>query len=787
MRKSSKIFAVIFAICLLCGIVTAIAVSASAPTLDTMQNGDTVTITESVDAFVPRDDLFYFTVVAENGATFAISETVKDLYGVSEVAEGTTTIYTVVSRGYNDPSQLNVTKYYCNVTDTFNSQFPASKTLGYTLNGGTSAPAMWEYVTASGNSYYHAVFDPNAQPASATPSFKINFGYFAEDRFNATVGVKYLTVDFDFGTDRYVYRDASDTAHTAATLEEIPEEYRAKADLAFINRSSYVCLEYRTSTGINKGYLYTVKDTATGLWYLSQDNAYNEGDILMSNRVGDFDHITYVAEIAYTETGADLLNSKLYVYVNGVYAYEEVLGAEGRTADEFRFQTIYLGSSSNSHHYDSYAFAVDNVATNSYKEGKNDTYIATLDSYFAGDYTNSPLYELDCVVYNRNYHSPNGVFGIKGGQVTSIPALVESGIAGISDGDDVFTTIDILNYKPADSVKKFTVSTLDGAKFSLSNLASLVYKTSGTDTVTVEKSGLSGTKANVTLFGEMDFNYYVPKLDGVTLEVTDNDVTVKDAEIDEVSYYCITWRQNAASLTAKTLTLTLKSAEGTVSFDTTLDTLKYAGLVAKEYSCGTKEAKLVKAIADYKKAAYTLDIGGNYVSSNPEVEELENVLKMFASHPECTCGATFEIGEEEKAYNMDALKDKIEYAEFMVAFGGESGLVLQLKDGASKYNDLKVTYEKLNDSNVYETAEATVVFVDNGHVEYYVISLDAAYINAPLTITADGAVGNYSLAAYIGYLQGNAEYDEFFVVLAESMYKYALTAFDYKHTFTPAE
>ncbi len=752
----------------------------------TIKTGTTLNTYLNVEGFVPDvTEVDYFTVIAHNGVEFSLDPSLDD-WAATAFVDGDVTIYTVASTKSNDASRLNITKDTFNSYNTFNTTENKSNTdLGYmfSLNqsggDGFRDNVYHEFKNNGSNNYFNLRADTSVAESATnwwqhmwstgkTEYFKHNMQLVAD----SSNPIEYIAYDVDFGTDRYVYTDGAGVQHTALTLDEIPEEYRSSATVA-IYEGGYLLIHSRNAGETRKGTVWFVKD-ADGVFYFSADDKYSADDIKMSNEVGVFDHITWVIKLDYTDGKTDL--SKNYIYINGEYLAEG--NATNSGYDKYAPVGIEFVANTTKTTVDNYSMAIDNIAINVYNSKEGTTvknYVEKLNTFFSGEtYKTKALYDdslTGVVVYDKNYASPNGFFGIKNGDTftkTYIPGLADDiAKTELVDGAEIVTFFNVEGLSPAAGAE-FTVKQVNGSTVGLSELAKLVYKNVNG---TYKASGLSGALANLSLFGDMNFNYYIPKIEGVTPSAPG--VTFTEANVDGKDYYVLTVSQSAAKITPDEVVITLTSDSESVQFTAKLDAIKYADLVLQSdaYECGSDEKILVKAILDYKKQAYIYDEQAELDSAVPEIDS------VLAAHTECACNTTLDLTEVDTTYNMDALLDNVVYADFVVGYAQESGLILEVNE---EYDSLKVTYNKLNAQGTYDEVEAVVNYVDDGTNTYYVVSLEAAFLTSKLTITANEgtateATGTYSLAAYI------VEVDLAYVEIAEAMYKYSVAAFNYKY------
>jgi len=309
--------------------------------------------------------------------------------------------------------------------------------------------------------------------------------------------VAYFTIDFDFGTDRYLYIDDGGVPRTHYDSDGDGKLDTPVTDPAQVpGRECYPAYGYCTANN--------VKSTATphnsrnqAFWFMSvfadNDNTalnfasqYIGFDIdtmqfymfaqemdgattnkpatrvYLANEVGVFDHITK----AYRITGDAKSGYTIYeyVYVNGVHYWTSVKTAKGslRFLRE-RMQTYAEGfrGSSNDRDYN-YSWIFDNISFNFYGSDYVSDEGYGIDDFMAEDPT-QPIYNCEDVVFH-NYKSPNGYLTVDD-TTTPFPEEFDGLLAEIKNKSIVEATVDILDFVVPEGVDSFTVS---APKFTLS-------------------------------------------------------------------------------------------------------------------------------------------------------------------------------------------------------------------------------------------------------------------------------------------------------------------------------
>ncbi|MBE6643870.1 MAG: hypothetical protein E7612_00665, partial [Ruminococcaceae bacterium] len=381
---------------------------------------------------------------------------------------------------------------------------------------------------------------------------------------------------------------------------------------------------------------FTVVKGTDGLWYLSTDNKYGGNDVLLSNEVGVTDHITIVFENAKDEH-----TIKYHSYVNGEYVTSAYLSSEdlnavvsnGKKYIEYdaddadrsatsnylavSFRGFGVGVRGSWKHLDAYSAILDNTAINWYrsdvtfvKDGDTDT-VATesYTAYSSGDAYGiddliadlkagiiNPIYNCTDVVYNTNYKSGSWVTVDKFQTIDYIPGVAVSKLN--AENNTLITNNNISNVKPA--VDSFTFKPFD-ASAKISFNAPYIAKANNDGTYTCEKITV-GTQANVDLAGGMGFNLFIPTENLTNIKVDGGEL---EDSVNNPGYKIYSWATQADSFDVKTVvvtaTYTLNEVEYELTFNVTLDVVKYASLLA-----GINDYKtLAKELVDYKVAAAT--------------------------------------------------------------------------------------------------------------------------------------------------------------------------------------
>lgn len=298
-----------------------------------------------------------------------------------------------------------------------------------------------------------------------------------------------------------------------------------KYHIRYLNKELAVANDYlndRHSSQLNlEAYTFTIEDAdvinnityhlsypgATGVWFPTNDaklfldimkfDTYGQGGkyyiagnvnttAYLSNELNVWDHITII--VAYNEIdstyysgGYLLLNGEL---VNkwqnsGTAAYSQTNTGRAQLLVTRGNSKIYYNPASYTPANSlpaSYSVAYDNWTVNTYSNEYNSDGFVGIDDYVKYLQTGtlpegmSEIEYTDCVdvVYDADYVSPNAYAASVDGE----PYYdINDAAANITQNAEVIITKDILDFTPAEGVTNFTVSLLDGAKFSLSDAA----------------------------------------------------------------------------------------------------------------------------------------------------------------------------------------------------------------------------------------------------------------------------------------------------------------------------
>ena len=336
---------------------------------------------------------------------------------------------------------------------------------------------------SNGNHYFYAtVLEGSTSNNSSSNQITINKALAAD--------VTFVTLDMDFGTDRYIY-DSDGDGKFDTYADQPVEGYECIPAYGY-NQANYLTSDsesvknsrnqsfwFRTrfrggTTTVDFPYTYIGFDTDTHRYYLHSSAVDTVTRAYLSNEVGVFDHVTKVYKIEAVEGNSSAHNVTEYVYVNGelFWANEKQISGDLKV---YYFQTQTYGTKWAADKGLLYAYAFDNIALNIYDGGYEFAAENGLDEF---DLT-QPIYNCADVVYTPDYPNltPYVHIGESGAKLYDT-VEVNKALASIKDGDTVYTTRHILDFTPPEDVERFELVFPAGSvtKFTLSSEASKKYK-----------------------------------------------------------------------------------------------------------------------------------------------------------------------------------------------------------------------------------------------------------------------------------------------------------------------
>ena len=337
---------------------------------------------------------------------------------------------------------------------------------------------------------------------------------------------KYMTLDFDFAADAYVYSftlNGVKQYKTAASDEEFKkylgtvtadpnkinefyEEALATKDLAFpadetlrfnavfqssmTDSASGQALSASSSSAHWKQvhtdaiFIFKLDDG----WYVGKTRDNAEGAVRLSNEAGVFDHITMVFELL--DGG---LTVRQHIYVNGNYM--ATLNDKAMDGDSKKYNTFYhlnipfyqkvaIGTLSDKF-YDKYSFAFDNVALNYYDASDVETPGGLGEFMASGDYTTESIMDCTNVVYNGDFIAPNAPVRaiITHNDGSEMVCYTKNSVhRNIRNGDFVTMYQSVENYSPSpDEIREVTFISQKETTLTLSKEAKEYFKVQHTN------------------------------------------------------------------------------------------------------------------------------------------------------------------------------------------------------------------------------------------------------------------------------------------------------------------
>ena len=776
MKKFSKILAVLMTVCLLFGVVAAFGTSAAVASSSKESDLFVKASANSTGTMPTPVNRFWATF--DNGVLAATATTVS-------VTKGTEThTYTdAFARGGSSTQRFQI-----GVSGASKS-YPAG--LNHVqLTGGEGyiairkVPGSFRVTDSEGNLVNDFTFSNGKAISAFAPEYYLTLAHNASWSYfkpNAQHfdSLRYATVDFDYGTDRWAYQvDGVWETGITVPADADPESVRP-ANAAGSIALSLTEFNYADDTAWvkqkNNSHIQMVvaQDAATGNYFLSgagttwdKDTEYNDGeDMWLSNQPGVLDHFTIVLDVTTENeqsTGKDIVTATTaHIFVNGEHFTSKTLSL---TTKNFGLHSVYfyvaqlssrLEDNSLYKENDRYSLVVDNVVPNYYKkyvdasntgyqyfDSANGSY--GLDDYLASAdvYKNVNLSKCPDTLYGIYETRDDAIAIIDGAKHKVLGSSVDLGDMISNNSTVTLPAGKAFTASPAADVASFNVTLGDGATLTTKSGAYKAVESDGTYALTK-----IATKANVSLFTDMAFNLYVPADAGFTAD------GFVDTTIEEVAYKQYTWNPELGSFDSASVTLNY----GAVSSVINLDVVKYATLVADEFDCNTAQAKLAYEIMDYKVAvAEYLD--SDFDAAN--VASLQAFYALYSEHADCNCGSAAEI--DNAVINKGILEGKtisflLESGKFSIVFGGftaHESVTVAIGVGEGAYN-----------ATLTANADGEVVFND----------VNAALLRYTFSVTATAGAGEYRLSAYIAALGDGADKN-----LAVAMYEYSLAVYNFK-------
>jgi len=310
------------------------------------------------------------------------------------------------------------------------------------------------------------------------------------DISNAT----FVTVDYDFATDRYYYVKPDGT-HTTydedgapiTDVSQIPEGceyYPAYGPAGNTTQLKYFGLgsiQFTAPSAINSGHIRLQYDNSNGKFYVTH-NSYSSTAprAYLSNEVGVFDHVTMLMVIKSDDSGYVV---DRYLYLNGAYfgMQSQTFDSSSLSINAYLFYVPPMYWNATAFVGDTWSWAIDNFAVNVYKSDYTYSEENGLDKY---DYT-QPIYNCPDILYNDTYVSPGSPLHatINHADGSKKDCYNMASIRkGIMNGDVVDLYVPFEDYKPASQdIKCVTFALKEGGEFTYDPSIEEYYLVQNTD------------------------------------------------------------------------------------------------------------------------------------------------------------------------------------------------------------------------------------------------------------------------------------------------------------------
>ena len=526
-------------------------------------------------------------------------------------------------------------------------------------------------------------------------------------------GYDFVTVDFEFGYDRYTYT-IDGVSYTGSEVPANADPGSAKLAAVDAPMPVYFTTYYRgdRDTAFNSSSQkannagFNVINGPDGLLYASMDTVYDEADVRLSNEVGVFDHVTFVLKLVkdgtYESAGGntyDYYKTVKYFYVNGkLVGYYDVPKQAGY--DAFCLGRLGFAISKGQKNTDSYALAFDDIATNWYPHGYEYGENSLLD-FFGEDFdASASLYECDDVVYQENYvtHNTERWIEVDGVKYYNINA----GLDAIANGSDVVVNANINYFAPSQSLVEFNLELVGGSDFEISK-GIYTFTPNGANSYKVEQSS---AMANLALVDGIKFSLYVDAENGTIKSVSG----VEEATFvwDSVNNcYEIIWAAELDSFETNPVKIYYSEGDSLVCNEVILDISEYAALAAEEYDCGSAELSLLYEILQYKQKALISNLVENVeanLSANGALKLFDGHLRVQYKIGYNACG--IKIHDITNAYKNTLLRDTL----VVSYFDGENMVDLTYANGGITHAQTPNQHLFVNVPVEYITAPITISF-----------------------------------------------------------------------------
>ena len=806
MKKTTKILAVLMTVCLLFGIVCAFA--SSAKVASAKRESDLFVVGKADTTGTMATPAHRFWATFDNGVLGATPTTVS-------VTKGTEThTYTdSFARGGNNSQRFQIS------VSGASKSYPAGLFVDDTMGNGEGylairkVPGSFRVTDSEGNLVNDFTFSNGKAISAFAPEYYLTLAHNASWSYfkpNAQHfdSLRYATVDFDYGTDRWAYQvDGVWETGITVPADADPESVRP-ANAAGSIALSLTEFNYADDTAWvkqkNNSHIQMVvaQDAATGNYFLSgagttwdKDTEYNDGeDMWLSNQPGVLDHFTIVLDVTTENeqsTGKDIVTATTaHIFVNGEHFTSKTLSL---TTKNFGLHSVYfyvaqlssrLEDNSLYKENDRYSLVVDNLVPNYYKkavDANNPGYqyfdsadgVYGLDDYLASEsvYKNVNLAKCPDTLYGIYEQRDDAIAIINGTKYKVVGNTVDLGGMIANESTALLPAGKKFVATPASSVETFNVTLGEGAKLELVD-ASFKFATLDAETNTYTATKID-TKASLTLLLKMNFNFYVPA-DTPFVDFFGLDVTgPTDANIGGVDYKMFTWTPEFDSFETNTVTL-YYDADKTLACTTVLDVLKYASDVVDEYACSSAASTLVYQTMMYKinVAAYT-----DETFDANSVPAIKAFFDLYKTHGEsCTCKDTCKDGIPADTTSKGTLEGL--RVSYMLDIS-EAGIII---DGAGATDALTVTYNNGTSDVTLTVGNGIRRVISENSVYYVVDGITVENISNVLTVANGSQSGTYSLYAHIQALIAAEKSSA--ANVASALYAYSVAAKAYVNSLS---
>ncbi len=549
---------------------------------------------------------------------------------------------------------------------------------------------------------------------------------------------KYLTIDFDIWSDKYI------DANGGLTDDDTGK-------IAYAPQLKLSCYGNSPTTKANFSYAYFVTDGT--YWYLSIDDSYDSSDVRFSNTVNVKNHITVIDD-----------GKNSYVFLDGEYVGTNNFTASGATT----FRTgINVGGGDRSA-AKNFSIATSYVTVNSYSKDYGSGTKFGIDDYFGKADFDMNLHTCEDAWYGDVEKYPNS------NTATATVTYKDSNGEEIISGE----------YNVSKVLNKEISSDLDNGWYSSSKSWKIVgadaaatagdIVAGGSYTLVPFENGyeadVKNFKFNVTLLDEFKYNVYIekPNIDGLTVNTIAGAAPVDSTVLD--GYYSV----ESGYLTFNSIDSTFDveinfTVNGEALSDEISVSLKdYIEMGLAQYNGKETETKLLVTFLDYMNSCVTY-------SGSQAPGWADTILSSYASY--------LAAPNPTEAVEVDGIGNYM-ISYFPMDLEGLSGvaragLAIYVPTGESVSVSASLTGiadNKTNQTVNLSFTEYKTAYAYSG-VEYdvYVVNAtDLAVYNMleTMTVTIGETTTTFNLATYV---TANPE-----VELTNSLYRFAEAAKAFK-------